>query len=112
MLFVQRLQSLITFQDTALVKANIAISLQGSVLEWYTSELSNFDRNMLNNDQGVKSWVNTLFHQFIVPTSVALGLLTDEMYSLKDAQARKPPAQYICAIMQYGIGCNIVNIAN
>ncbi len=111
-LFVQRLQSLVTFRVAALVKANIATSLRGSVLEWYTSELSDFDHNALNNDLGVKSWVNTLFHCFKVSTSVALGLLTDETYSLDDASARRPPAQYVCTIMRHGIGCNIVDIAN
>ncbi len=86
-LFVHRLQSLVTFQNAAFVKANIAISLQSSVLEWYTSKLSNFDHDILNNDQGVKSWVNTFSHRFKVPTSVALGLLTNETYYFKDAQA-------------------------
>ncbi len=111
-LFVQRLQSLITFRKASIVKANIATSLQSSALEWYTSELSDFDRNALNNDPSVKSWVNTLSYRFKVSTSVALSLLTDETYSLNDARSRQPPAQYICAIMQHSIGCNIVDIAN
>ena len=111
-LFVQRLQSLVTFRGAALVKANIATSLRGSVLEWYTSELSDFDCDALNNNPGVKSWINTLSHCFKVPTSVALDLLTDETYSLDDACAQQPPAQYVCAIMRYGIGCNIVDVAN
>ena len=111
-LFVQRLQSLVTFRGAAFVKANIAMSLRGSALEWYTSELSNFDCDALNNDPGVKSWINTFFHRFKVPTSVALGLLTDETYSLNDARARRPPARYVRAIMRHGIGCNIVDVAN
>lgn len=111
-LFVQRLQSLVTFKGAALVKANMAMSLRGSALEWYTSELSNFDRNALNNNPGVKSWINTLFHRFKVPTNVALGLLTDETYSLEDARACRPAAQYVKAIMRHGIGCNIVDVAN
>ncbi len=111
-LFVQRLQNLVIFRGAALVKANIATSLQGSALEWYTSELSDFDRDALNNDPGVKSWVNTLSHRFKMPTSVALGLLTDETYTLDDARARRPPAQYVRAIMRHGIGCNIVDVAN
>ena len=111
-LFIQRLQSLMIFQGAALVKANIATSLQGSAQEWYTSELSDFDRDALNNDPGVKSWVNTFFHRFKVFTSVAFGLLTNEIYPLNDARARQPPAQYVRAIMQHGIGCNIVDVAN
>ncbi len=54
-LFVQRLQNLVTFKGAFFVKANIAMSLRGSALEWYTSELSNFDRDTLNNDPCVKS---------------------------------------------------------
>ena len=110
--FIQRLQSLVTFRGAALVKVNIATSLRGSALKWYRSELSNFDHDTLNNDPGVKSWVNTLSHRFKVPTSVALGLLTDETYSLNDAWARQPPAQYVRAIMRHGIGCNIIDVAN
>ena len=101
-----------TFRGVALVKANIVTSLQGSAPEWYTSELSDFDRNALNNNLGIKSWVNTLSHRFKVPTSVAFGLLTDKTYSLDDVWARRPPAQYVRIIMQQGIGCNIVNVAN
>ncbi len=111
-LFLQRLQSLVTFRDTALVKANIATSLRGSALEWYTSELSDFDCNALNNNPGMKSWVNTLFHRFKVPTSMALGLLTDNTYSNDDTHARRPPAQYVHAIMRHSIGCNIVDVVN
>ena len=111
-LFIQRLQSLVTFRGASLVKANIATSLRGSALEWYTLELSDFDRDALNNDPGVKSWINTLSHRFKVLTSVALGLLTDETYTLNDARARRPPAQYVRAIMRHGIGCNIVDVAN
>ena len=112
MLFIQRLQSLVIFQGAAFVKANIATSLQGSALERYTSKLIDFDCNVLNNNSDVKSWVNTFSHRFKVPISVALGLLTDETYSLDDTRTRQPPAQYVCAIMQYGIGCNIIDVAN
>lgn len=84
-LFVQHLQSLITFKGAALVKVNVATSLRGSALEWYTSELSNFDRDALNNDPDVKSWINTLSYRFKVPTNIALDLLIDESYSLEDA---------------------------
>lgn len=98
-LFVQRLQSLVTFCNTALVKANIATSLQGSALEWYISEFSDFDCNILNHNPGVKSWVNILSYHFKVLTSVGLGLLTNETYSVNDARICRPPAQYVCTII-------------
>ena len=111
-LFVQRLQNLVTFNGAALVKANIATSLQGSAFEWYTSELSDFDCDAFNNDPGVKSWINTFFYRFKVLTNIAFGLVTNETYSHDDVCARQSPAQYVYAIMRHGIGCNIVDIAN
>ena len=81
-------------------------------MEWYTSELSDFNQDALNNDPDVKSWISTLSNRFKVPTNVALGLLTDQTYLLNDARARRPPAQYVRAIIRHGIGCNIVDVAN
>lgn len=43
---------------------------------------------------------------------MALSLLTDGTYSVYDAWARCLPAQYVPAIMQHGIRCNIIDIAN
>ena len=81
-------------------------------LRVYTFELSDFDRDALNNNPGVKSWVDTLSRRFKVSTSVALGLLTDETYIFNDAWAQRPPAPYVRAIIRYNIGCNIVDIVN
>lgn len=97
--FVQRLQNLVTFRDVALVKANIASSIRGSALEWYTFELSYFSRNALNNDPNVNNWINTLSHHFKVPTSIALDLVTNKTYTLDNSRARRPPIQYVRAII-------------
>lgn len=96
----------------ALVKVNIAISLQGFAVEWYTFELSDFDRNTLNNNPGVKNWVNTLSHGFKISSSITLGLFTYKTYSLDDAQAWRPLIQYVRAIIQYNIRYNIIDVAN
>ena len=91
-LFVQHIQNLVTFKGVTLVKANTPTSLRGSALKWYTSELAKFDRDTLDNDLGMKSWINILLQRFKVPTSVALDLLTNKIYSLDDAQWRQPLA--------------------
>lgn len=84
MLFVQYFQSLVAFKRVAFIKVNIATSFQISPLEWYTSELSNFDRNTLKNNSGVKNWINILLYCFKAAISVGLDLLTDKSYLLKD----------------------------
>lgn len=40
------------------------------------------------------------------------SLFTNKIYNFNDAQAQRPPAQYVSAIIQHNIGCNIVNVAN
>lgn len=87
MLFIQHLQSFIIFWDTIFMKANIAIFFQSLALKWYISELSNFNYNILNNNLGMKSWVNTLFHCFKVLTSMVFGLFTNEIFFLNNAPA-------------------------
>lgn len=111
-LFVQYLQNLVIFKRIALVKANIAISFCVLALKWYILELSDFDHNVLNNNLGIKSKINTLLHRFKVLTSIALDLLTNKTYLVNNTQARQTSAQYIHTIMQYRICCNIVDIAN
>lgn len=79
-LFMERIQNLAIFKGIALVKANIPTSLRASALKWYTFELAKFDYDALNNNLGIKSWINMLSQRFKVPTSMALGLLTVETY--------------------------------
>lgn len=111
-LFTQCIQNLVTFKSAILVKANIATSLQGSALECYTSELDDHEREGLNRDPGINNWIAIFSERLKVLTNVALGLLTIKSYSLDDAQRRRPPAQYVRAIIRLGIGCNIVDIVN
>lgn len=84
---MQHFQSFITFRGAAFIKTNIATFFYGSVLEWYTLELSNFDQNAWNNDLGIKSWIKTFSHHFKVLTSVALYLLMDKTYTFDNVWA-------------------------
>lgn len=60
----------------------------------------------------MKIWINTLSQRFKVSTSVTLGLITDKTYSLNYMQCYQTPAQYVRAIMQHEIGCNINDVSN
>lgn len=53
-----------------------------------------------------------LSQHFKVPTSMALGFLTNKTYLLNNVQYRQPPAQYVQAIIWHKIGCNINDISN
>lgn len=54
-LFMEHLQSLVTFRNVVFIKANIFISFHNSALKWYTLEFSNFDQDALNNNPGIKN---------------------------------------------------------
>ncbi len=111
-MFTQRIQNLVTFRGATLFKANIATSLRGSALESYTSELNDQERERLYRDSGVDCWINTFSRRFKVPTNVVSGFLTSESYSLHNARQRRPPPQYVRAIIRHGIDCKIVDAAN
>lgn len=94
------------------MKVNVTMSLQDSVLKWYTWQFSNFDYKAPNKNSGMKYRINTLSYCFKVPTSITLEFLTDENYLLKDAWGCCPLAQYIQAIIHHDIGYNIIDMAN
>lgn len=112
MLFVQHLPTLVTFSVATLMKGNIATSFQNPLFKLYSSQFSNFDRNALNNKPDIKNWLNILFYYFMVSTSITLSFFTNEIYFFNNTYTWQLFAQYIYTIMQYGIGWNIVNIAN
>lgn len=74
--------------------------------------MDDYEREGLNRDSEIDSWIAILSERFKVPTSMALDLLTTKSYFLNNTHRRRPPTQYVRAIIQYGIGCNIVDIAN
>lgn len=75
-------------------------------------QLNDFDRNTLNNNLDVKNYINTFFYYSRLPTSVPFGLFSNNTFFLNDAWAQRPAAKYVCAIMRYSIGYNIIKIAN
>lgn len=77
---------MVTFKEATQVRANIATYFCNSALKWYTSELNDFDHNVLNNKSGMKSWISILSNYFKMPISVAFDLLSDKIYSFNDIQ--------------------------
>lgn len=94
------------------MKTNNATSPWGPALEWYISELSNFNRNALNNDLSMKKWIKTLSYCFKELKNVALGLLNNETNFFDNNRTWRLSTSYVCDIMQHDIRCNIFDIAN
>lgn len=109
-LFVERIEIMVAFKDVSLVKANISNSLRGSAPEW-CKKLSNFDRNALDNDRGMSTWIQTLLLQFKICPDTTLGLLVDAAFLIADVRRRRPPSQYVKTIVRYYVGSNIVEEA-
>lgn len=60
-IFIQRMQNLVTFKGVALVWANIPISLLDYVLKCYTFQLDDQECKILNKDTIIDNWTFTLF---------------------------------------------------
>lgn len=109
-MFVERIEIMVAFKDVSLVKTNISNSLRGSAPEWY-KKLRNFDRNALDNDRGMSTWIQTLLLQFKICPDTALGLLVDAAFLIADVRRRRPPSQYVKTIVRCYVGANIVEEA-
>jgi hypothetical protein len=74
--FVERLNDLQAIKGEDLVLNNIHASLRGSALDWYTVELTDFERRSLRQLPLVDGWYVMLINRFKLRPSEALGKLT------------------------------------
>lgn len=111
-LFIQKIQNLAIFKRVLLVKSYISISFQDLGSKCYKSELNNIEYSEMNKDPGLETWITTLLSGFKIPTSITFRHLIDEAYSLKDVCIRWLLAQYVYAIIHYGLRYNIVDFVN
>ena len=68
----------------------------GAAEHWYTNELAHPSRIGLRNDtDGVREWCDALEARFRDSSGKSLATLEAIRYSVKDARARRDPAEYV-----------------
>jgi hypothetical protein len=75
-IFIEHLKDLQAIKGEDLVRNKIHASLRGSALDWYTVELTDFERRSLRQLPLVDGWYTMLVNRFKPRTSEALGKLT------------------------------------
>jgi hypothetical protein len=75
-IFIEHLKDLQAIKGEDLVRNKIHASLRGSALDWYTVELTDFERRSLRQLPLVDGWYTMLVNRFKLRTSEALGKLT------------------------------------
>ena len=89
-IFVDRLKDLAATRPND-VKRVITACFRGSVLMWYSAELTELERDLLR-DSDLDRWYITLINRFKTRTAVALSQLISQTYSLSDVKHTSPRA--------------------
>ena len=72
----------------------------GAAEHWYTNKLAHLSRIGLRNDtDAVKEWCDALEARFRDSPGKSLATLKAIRYSVKDARARRDPAEYVSTIV-------------
>ena len=105
--FVERLEDLQAIKGDDLVRNNIYASLRGSALDWYTVELTDFERRSLRQLPLVDGWYAMLVNRFKLRTSEALGKLTALSFGPAEVHQGRSVRAFAQAVFRYSQAADI-----
>jgi len=105
--FVERLKDLQAIKGEDLVRNNIHASLRGSALDWYTVELTDFERRSLRQVPLVDGWYTILVNRFKLRPSEALGKLTTLSFGPSEVQQGRSVRAFAQAVFRYSQAADI-----
>ena len=84
--FVDRLNELSRKFGPNVVQDVILSCLRGSALTWWTTEVDDHAKTILEASKDLDLWINTLIKQFRMNPVMALAVLTRSRYIMRDLQ--------------------------
>ncbi|KAN0086940.1 hypothetical protein V8E54_000628 [Elaphomyces granulatus] len=105
--FVERLKDLQAIKGEDLVRNNIHASLRGSALDWYTVELTDFERRSLRQLPLVDGWYTMLVNRFKLRPSEALGKLTTLSFAPAEVHQGRSVRAFAQAVFRYSQAADI-----
>ena len=93
-LFIDRAKQFVPTKTGEAVRENLWLSLRGTALSWWTSELSETERRITTYGKDVDEWSKLLIKRFKQPSFVAMTSLLKESYTLRDAAAKREPREF------------------
>ena len=83
-----------------MIRDNLFTCLRGTALQWYTSELSTDQKALVKYDEGIVEWEKQLLRRFRIAPNQAMMVITNEKYTIDDAQKRREPREYSAKIIR------------
>ena len=99
-LFVDRATQLSATKSFKVVRDNLWLSLRGSAISWYTSELSDAERRLTTLGDELEEWTKLLVKRFKQPSFVAMESLLKETYTMRDAAAKREPRDFASRMLR------------
>lgn len=87
--FTVHIRALTAFKNESIICLNLCSCLQGEALEWFTSELSQHEREKLRNSSLDEGWLGSLTNRFKTRPSHALKILKNSKYNWSDVRSQR-----------------------
>ena len=116
--FVDRAKEMAIIKGGKLVRENLWLSLRGTAMEWWNTELSANEKRMTrmseegNDDTGIGEWITLLHSRFKEPAHVAMDSLTKEKYTIRDAANRREPREYAQKMLRLARDAGLSQLKN
>ena len=101
-LFMARARDFAVTKGEDIVRRNLFQCLKNDALNWYTSLLTDMEKDSLLLGQGLDQWEKYLVKEFRESPAKAMEGLVKESYSMTDAQHEREPREYAQKIIRLG----------
>lgn len=108
--FIDRLRDVVQIKGADIVRLNIQAALRGSALEWFTSELTEFEKKSLRILDPEQGWFESLINRFKPRPSEAMRNLEASSYSFRDVRAGRSARAFAQAIFRHARAAHMSSV--
>ena len=98
--FIDRIHDIARTKGAKEVRENIQLSLRGTALEWYTSELTDGEKRLGTYGEDTTEWDNLLLRRFKPARTIGMSVILKERYTLMDASKHREPREFAQTILR------------
>jgi hypothetical protein len=99
-LFIDRAKDIALVKDYDAVKNNLYICFREQVMIWYTTEMTNEEKELIKIDNNLNVWERYLIKRFRERSNVTMIIITKEKYIMNDARRRRESREYVNVIIR------------
>lgn len=93
-MFIDRAKQFVPSKTTEVIRKNLWLSLRGTAISWWTSELSKTERRITKYGRDINKWSKLLLKRFRQLLYVVITSLLKELYTLRNTAARREPREF------------------